>query len=169
MKNRIFMYLFIFSVLIIVFQYVNSKNIVDKYEVDINKFKSQNITLKDSITALSDTIFELNYFKLTGNEDAMSYFERQDYRIDDLVPAILDNLYTTNEYEGDDHPLVPYASMTEQKILINKARILNHRWIIANYTDGENWGEVFLNYTVDGMDSISFKLTDYLLYPSGSY
>ena len=169
MKNRIFMYLFIFSVLLIVFQYVNSKNIIDKYEVDIKKLKSDSVILKDSIVTLSDQIFDLSYFKLSGNEDAMSYFERQDYRIDDLVPAILDALYATNEYDGEDHPLVPYASMTEQKILINKARILNHRWIIANYTDGQSWGEIFINYNVDGLDKITFKLTDYLLYPSGNY
>lgn len=169
MKGRIFMYLFIFSILLVVFQYVNSKNIIDRYEVDIQNLKDVSDELKDSINSMSDKQFELSYFMLEGNEDAMSYFERQNYRISELSSAILDKLYETNTYEGSEHPLIPYVSMTEQKIMINKARILNHRWIIANYTDGENWGEIFLNYTVESLDKISFKLTDYLLYPSGAY
>ena len=41
MKNKILMYLFIFSLLLLVFQYVNSKNIIEKYEADIVKVKAK--------------------------------------------------------------------------------------------------------------------------------
>ena len=49
MKNRIFMYLFLFSVLLIVFQYVNSKNIIDKFKFNNGEFKKlkyKNISTK---------------------------------------------------------------------------------------------------------------------------
>ena len=41
MKGKIYLYLFLFSILVNVFQYVNSKGIIDKYEKDIKKFKAK--------------------------------------------------------------------------------------------------------------------------------
>ena len=41
MKGKIYLYLFMFSILVNVFQYVNSKAIIDKYEKDIKKFKAK--------------------------------------------------------------------------------------------------------------------------------
>jgi hypothetical protein len=41
MKGKIYLYLFLFSILLNVFQYVNSKGIIDKYEKDIKKFKAK--------------------------------------------------------------------------------------------------------------------------------
>ena len=41
MKGKIYLYLFMFSLLVNVFQYVNSKAIIDKYEKDIKKFKAK--------------------------------------------------------------------------------------------------------------------------------
>lgn len=165
MKRRIFMYLFIFSVLLIIFQYVNSKNIIDKYEVDIDKYKTK-IAQKDStIVALEDQNFELNYFNIDRNEDAISYFEAQGYNTDELIPAILDGLYAMNTYEGDDHPIVPFVSLTDSKLVINKIRIMNHKWIVANFTDGEYWGEIFLTYAIDENNDLKYKLVEYFMYP----
>ena len=137
------MYLFIFSVLLIVFQYVNSKNIIDKYEKDIKIFKSKIAENEKEIAELQEQNFELNYFNIDRNEDALTYFEAQGYDTDQLIPAIVDGLYAMNDYEGEEHPIVPYVSMTDSKLLINKVRVLNHKWILANFTDGEFWGEIF--------------------------
>ena len=41
MKKNILLYLLLFSLLVNVFQYVNSKSIFDKYETDIDKFKTK--------------------------------------------------------------------------------------------------------------------------------
>jgi hypothetical protein len=43
-------------------------------------------------------------------------------------------------------------------------KILNHRWIIADYSDGEIWGEVLLKYFVNEDESISFEVNQSLLY-----
>jgi hypothetical protein len=159
------MYLFIFSVLLIIFQYVNSKNIIDKYELDIMKFKTKLVQKDSTIATLEDRNFELNYFNIDRNEDAISYFEAQGYNTDELIPAIRDGLYAMNNYEGDDHPIVPFVSMTDSKLLINKVRIMNHRWIAANFTDGEFWGEIFLTYTIDDNNDLKYKLVEYFMYP----
>lgn len=165
MKSRIFMYLFIFSVLLIVFQYVNSKNIIDKYEKDIKIFKSKIAENEKEIAELQEQNFELNYFNIDRNEDALTYFEAQGYDTDQLIPAIVDGLYAMNDYEGEEHPIVPYVSMTDSKLLINKVRVLNHKWILANFTDGEFWGEIFVTYSIDENNDLKYKLVEYFLYP----
>ena len=65
------MYLFIFTVLLVLFQYVNSKNVLDSYETDITSFKVENKTLNDSLVILEDKILDLSYFNLERNEDAL--------------------------------------------------------------------------------------------------
>jgi len=164
MKSRIFMYLFIFSLLLILFQFVNSKSIIEDYDKKLTKLEERETVNKDSITTLRDENFELMRFSLEFNDDAMSYFEDQGYKISELVPFIKDELYKLNVYEGDDHPLVPYASMTGNKMMINSIRLLNHRWIIADFSDGKYWGEMLLNYEIVDKQELKFKLLDYLLY-----
>lgn len=39
MKSKFLIYVLLFTTLLIIFQYVNSKQIIEKYENDIKKFK----------------------------------------------------------------------------------------------------------------------------------
>jgi hypothetical protein len=165
MKARVFMYLFIFSALLLIFQYVNSKNVLDKYEKDIKKYKVANEEQKKTITELEDQNFDLNYFNIDRNDNALDYFIAQGYNADDLIKAITEGLYDMNDYEGEDHPIVPFVSMTGSKILINKIRIVNHRWILANFTDGEYWGEIFITYEINENNDLKYKLVEYFMYP----
>lgn len=167
MKNRIFMYLFIFAVLIIIFQFVNSKNILDDYEKRMNKMDERELVYKDSLRLADEKNFDLMHFQLEFNDEAMTFFENQGYSISELVPFIKDELLSLNVYEGDDHPLVPYASMTGNKMMINEIRLLNSKWIIANFSDGKNWGEMLLGYSIertDEKDELKFNLIDYVYY-----
>jgi hypothetical protein len=165
MKARVFMYLFIFSALLLIFQYVNSKNVLDKYEKDIKKYKVANEAQKKTIAELEDQNFDLNYFNIDRNDNALDYFIAQGYNADDLIKAITEGLYDMNDYEGEDHPIVPFVSMTGSKILINKIRIVNHRWILANFTDGEYWGEIFITYEINENNDLKYKLVEYFMYP----
>ncbi|MUU77308.1 hydrolase [Winogradskyella sp. HL2-2] len=160
------MYLFIFTVLLLIFQFVNSKNILDKYEADIVKVKAKLAESEKEVKALEDKNFELSYFDISGNEDALTYFEAEGYDTEQLIPVIIEGLYNMNDYEGDDHPIVPYVSMTDSKLLINKIKVLNHKWIIANFTDGEFWGEIFVSYEIDEENKLKYKLVEYLMYPT---
>ena len=164
MRSRIFMYLFIFSLLLILFQFMNSKSIIEDYDKKLSKLEEKEVVYKDSIKKLEDQNFELMRFSLEFNDDAMSYFEDQGYKISELVPFIKDELYKLNVYEGDDHPLVPYASMTGNKMMINSIKLLNHRWIITDFSDGKYWGEMLLTYEITDKQELKFKLLDYLMY-----
>ncbi|WP_387962097.1 hydrolase [Geojedonia litorea] len=143
---------------------MNSKHIIEDYDKKLTTSLAKENTYKDSILTLKDNNFELMRFSIEFNDDAMSYFEDQGYRISELVPFIKDELYKLNVYEGEDHPLVPYASMTGNKMLINSVRLLNHKWIIADFSDGKYWGEMLLTYEIVDKQELKFKLLDYLLY-----
>lgn len=164
MKQRIFMYLFIFTLLLVLFQYVNSKHIFEDQVGKIETLETKVKTYKDSVLALKDANYDLSLFDINFDDDALTYFEDQGYKTSELLPLIQDELYSLNEYKGEDHPLIPYAGTGGNKMLINSIRILNHKWIIANFSDAQIWGHILLTYElIDG--ELKFKLVESLLYP----
>lgn len=162
------MYLFIFTLLLVIFQYANAKNILDSYRIKTEKKEAQVEKLKDSVQKLFDRNYTLSLFTITNNDDALSYFEDTDLNRDNIEAMVMDALYNTNTYSGDEHPLVPYMSMTDTKMIINQARVVNHKWVLANFTDGKFWGELFLSYEIKDAE-VFFKLENYLLYTNSSY
>ena len=70
MKKNILLYLLLFSLLVNVFQYVNSKSIIDKYETDIHKFKTK-------IEKLENKKELETYLKNSKNSLLSIYFEIQ--------------------------------------------------------------------------------------------
>ena len=46
MKSKFLTYALFFALLLILFQYINSKQIIDKYEVDIKTYKAKIVTLQ---------------------------------------------------------------------------------------------------------------------------
>lgn len=164
MKQRIFMYLLVFSILLILFQYVNAKRVFEDMNNKLGNYKTQLVKYKDSVLVLQDNILEVSHFNLNRNEDAISYFESHGYNVTELIPYIKDELYRLNEVTGE-HPVVPYASSEGRKMMINTVKLLNHKWIIADFSDGEYWGEIFLTYEITEDKELNFNLVEYFLYP----
>ena len=65
--------------------------------------------------------------------------------------------------EGNKY--VDQPKMGEQKFIINKIKVLNHRWIVADYSNGTLWGDVLIKYFVKDDNSITFETVDNFLYP----
>jgi len=168
MKSKILPYLFIFTLLLVLFQYVNSKNVFEAYEKKLNAADEREATYKDSIMSLHGEVLDLMYFNLENNDDALSYFERDGYDTSELIPFIKDEIYRLNEAKGE-HPLIPYESMNDGRMLINKVRLLNHKWILADFSDGKYWGELFINYEIVDKKELKFKLVESFMYPPQSY
>lgn len=164
MKSKIYLYLFVFTLLLVIFQYVNSKSILEKYEEDITTAKERIEVYKDSLQTLQDNNYNLMYFNLEHNEDALSYFEKEGLDVSTLIPFLKDELYKLNEAKGE-HPLVPYAAMTDGKMMINNIKFLNHKWIIADFSDGKYWGELFLTYEINKDKEFTYQLVEHFLYP----
>lgn len=164
MKQRIFMYLFIFAALIVLFQYVSSKRIMEFQNQKIESLDKKVETYKDSIASLQNEMSDLSHFNLERNEDAISYFEKDGYNVEELIPFIKDEIYKLNEVKGQ-HPLVPYAASSGRKVMVNTIKLLNHKWIIADFSDGEFWGELFLTYQITEDKQIKFNVVESFLYP----
>lgn len=163
MGKRILIYLFIFALLSVLFIYVNDKRILDDKEERIEILQKEITEAKkknDSLVSLEGN----DYFTLSNNEEAITYFENRGIDTAELIANIEDAIISQNKAQ-DDNPLVPYAGM-EVNMRINRIKILNHKWIIADFTDGTYWGEVFLSYEVGEDGSINFNAEKSFLYPS---
>lgn len=161
MKNKIILYLFIFSLLYIVFQYMNAKK-ADKFfndrvsflEIQVDSLEAENKLLQDKNRNMS-------YFMLTEHDLARTYFENKEINPDELALKIQDIIIGMNGAE--DNPLVPFPGM-EGIMRMNHIHVLNNKWVIADFTDGVYWGEVLLEYFVEDDGSITFNSLDGFLY-----
>jgi len=167
MKNKIFMYLFIFAALFILFQFMNAKKAKESYDGKIENLHEK-IRVQDSLkTAVVDSLIDINldltYFSMESNEDAASYFEELGYNASKLALTISDQIIEQNK-PGKDNPIVPFVGM-EGNMAINKVRLLNHKWIIADFTDGVYWGELFIIYDVRDDGVVDFEVEKSFLYP----
>lgn len=164
MKQRIFMYLFVFATLLILFQYVNAKRVFEDMNNKLEGYKEKVERYQDSLVTLQNDMLDLSHFNLDRNEDAISYFEKEGYEISELIPFIKDELYKLNVVKGE-HPMIPYASSEGRKMMINTVKMLNHKWIIADFSDGEYWGEIFVTYQISEDKQLKFNLSESFLYP----
>ncbi len=167
MKSKIFLYLFIFTALFVLFQFMNAKKAKESYDAKIEnlqeRLKEQDSLKTVVIDSLVDINLDLTYFSLESNEDAASYFEEMGYDANKLALTISDKIISENK-AGADNPIIPFVGM-EGNMAINKVRLLNHRWIIADFTDGVYWGELFITYEVRKDGIIDFEVEKSFLYP----
>lgn len=164
MKKSIFMYLFFFAVLFIIFQYMNEKTIFESQEKDINALTVEVEKAKDSIKVLSTTVQDLNYFKLQGNENAMTYLENFGFEAKAVEELVSNSIYDQNLVKGGN-PLVPYDGINGI-MTVNKLKFLNHKWVLADFTDGTYWGEMILEYYFNEKNELKIVAIASLLYPN---
>lgn len=160
MKSRIYLYLFIFTALIALYLYMSGKSQLENRSVEILRLEEETSDLKDSLRDARLDLLDQQYFTLENNDDALVYYD--ELQLQDPSRYIADKLLETNEQRGDN-PLVPYEGM-ENDFKINKIKVLNHRWIIADFSDGKYWGELFIRYDLKSDLSVDFTLLDHLLY-----
>ena len=163
MGNKILMYLFIFALLFAIFIYVNDKRILDSKQEKIESLENQLQEAEMAKNGAAEIPGGEDYFSLENNDDAITYFENKNIEPGDLLIKIEDAIISKNK-AGEDNPLVPQDGM-EGDMRINKIKVLNHKWIIADFTDGTYWGEVFLTYEVSEDGQISFYPEKSFLYP----
>jgi lipopolysaccharide export LptBFGC system permease protein LptF len=160
MKTRIYLYLFIFTALIALFLFVSGNKQVAASENKVASLQEAITNLEDSLQKKELEVLDMQYFSLENNDDALAYYDHLE--LEDPSRYIADKLLETNEQKGTN-PLIPYEGM-ENDFKINKIKILNHKWIIADFSDGKYWGELIINYALKDDLGVDFKLLDYLLY-----
>jgi hypothetical protein len=119
---------------------------------------------KDSIAKLSEEVAELQYFSLQGNDNAMTYFENLGLEAAVVEQMVGDFIYDQNLL-GGGNPLVPYEG-TVGAMKVNKIKFLNHRWLVADFSDGKQWGDVLIEYFFDENDELQLTRLGAVLYPN---
>jgi hypothetical protein len=159
MKKSLFLYLFIIAVLMNVFTY---KYFSSKDGNELQLVKESNKRIKDSLATVTNKLYDADAFSLENNDRAQNYLMQNDISaFEEKVKQAL--LAYNDDKEGNKY--TDQTKMGEQKFIINKIKFLNHRWIIANYSNGELWGEVMLKYFVNEDQTISFEIMSSYLYP----
>ncbi|KQX15722.1 hypothetical protein [Flavobacterium sp. Root420] len=165
MKKSLMLYLFILAILMNIFTYMFYSREVkfgqERYDKTTKK-------LRDSINSVSGKLADADYFSLEHNENAQNYFDNSAsggkvILYEKLIPIVTEKLLDLNA-NPKGNPYTGQDKIGPNKFIINKVKILNHRWIIADYSNGEIWGEVLLKYFVNDDESINFEVNQTLLY-----
>lgn len=160
MKIKIISYLLIFVSIILLFQIVNSGRILKREETLLGYKENSIVILKSQKEILENQIEEESYFSLFGNQKAINLLGAK-YN-DSIVLVIKDALYEIN-ISDKKKLIIPYEDLGGV-FLMNQVKVLNHKWIIANFSNGSIWGELLIEYVIKEKE-INFKTIDHFLYP----
>lgn len=164
MKKSLFIYLFILGLLfnIFTFMYFSKQLAFEKGKYD--KLERKN---EKKWNAMQSKLVENSYFSLENNDNAQNYFNPDNatktIQIDKLISVVTESLLDLNS-NPKGNPFTGQDQLGANKFIINKVKIINHRWIIADYSDGEFWGEVLLKYFINEDETVSFEVIQSLLY-----
>ena len=158
MKN-IFMYLFIFSLLFNIFQYVNSNKILDAKEKEVVLAKSAMASTEKKM----DSIQNSNYFDISKDEDAQEYYYKRNLDYLKVMEKVNEDLLELNT-KSNGNPLIPYEPIDGKKFLVNRTKVLNHRWIVAEFSNGELWGQILVKYFYNDDKPTDFETVETVLY-----
>ena len=170
MKKSLFLYLFIIAALMNIFTYkyfTSKESSEQKPATETNDSQSASPkSLIDSINVLNNKLYDANAFSLENNDRAQNYLvESKINNIPAFAEKVTQALLAYND-DKEGNKYTDQAKMGEQKFIINKVKLLNHRWIIANYSNGTLWGEVLLKYFIEENGTISFEIMNSYLYPA---
>lgn len=164
MKKQLFLYLFVFALCINLFTYMFFTGEQQHDAARIEKIKSQ---LKASRDSLAVSISQGSYFSVENDNNALAYL--RDNNVEDVKAftiKVTDGILAKNA-DPKGNPLVGYESFEQTKYVINKVKLLNHRWVIADFNNNKQWGEVLIRYFINEDGSIDYETADTVLYPTG--
>jgi hypothetical protein len=164
MKKSILLYLVVLAGLFNIFTYAwfTKDQAFEKQRYEILDKK-----LNDSIAVLNNNLFDANYFSLETNDNAQNYFENKQtgefLNYKKLIPFVKDQLISFND-KPEGNPYTGFEKISERKFIINKAKVLNHRWIIADFNNGTTWGEALVKYFINDDKTVDFEVSETVLY-----
>ena len=158
MKNVV-LYALVFSLLFNVFQFVNSTKILEAKDQEVVKVKNHLKTVHDSVSQLANA----NYFALESDENAQEYFYNSNLDYQKVAFKVKEDLMVLNENKNGNK-LVPYEPIDDKPFIVNSSKILNHRWLIAEFSNGDLWGQILVKYFVSADKFTEFETVETVLY-----
>ncbi|MGG7034196.1 MAG: hypothetical protein ACI7YS_03270 [Flavobacterium sp.] len=165
MKNSLLLYLFIVLALTNLFTYVYFSKEVESERAKYQKLEQKS---ENEINKILIKNADAEYFSLETSQNAQDYFTNDEVTknvpYDKIMLMVKDQLLDLNN-NANGNPYVGFDKMNDKKFIINKVQFLNHRWIIADFNNGDIWGEVLLKYFINKDQSVSFEIIQSLIYP----
>ena len=159
------MYLFIFTALIALYQFKSASNYVENTQVALAKYQEtaeEYSKISSQIKSLEAQLEMAQLFDLTYNQDGQVALESQYKGPQDVSDFISDALIQTNINKELQHALIPFKS-ENAKYVFNTVKVLNQKWLIANFTNGTVWGEAILQFSINN-GVVNFLTEDAFLY-----
>ncbi|SCY11002.1 hypothetical protein SAMN05192588_1195 [Nonlabens sp. Hel1_33_55] len=158
MRRNLFLYLFIFASLIALILYVNGRNYQESIENDVISLRAKTVEQDALLDSIADS--QLNQpisFTLEQHQEAKNYFEKLGWTSERVQQNVTDQLLDLN-LESGGNPLVPFTGQG-RGFQINDTRFINHKWVLVNFSDNNQWGELLVTYTIQDEDTITLETT----------
>lgn len=130
MKFKIVFYLFLFVCIILLFQLINTNKILNHQDNLIQSQKSQQLSLKDSLSNLKKKLSVNKYFTLDQDNQTSEAIKKEllSYNIDGNLKELIQFLP-----EGE-------------RFLIDNIQLVNTDWILIGFRSVNIEGQAFLTY-----------------------
>ena len=159
MQNKIIQYLLIFISLIALYLFVSDLNKTEAFAASQERMTNRMEKLKDSIAQLVTDQTEHAYFSLMLNRDAQQAYPN-------LSPVDLQLLLEAYLLEQNDAPNGnPLRSSIGKGWIVNKISIVNHQWLLADFSDGIQWGDALFQYEININKQARLRLLNHVMYP----
>lgn len=163
MKNaKLFIYLLAIAVLYIIFQQVNGNKKIKADQLKIEKLQTKVNAITKVKDSLENEVLELSYFDLRHDEYAGEYVEDLGLATEIVESLVLDTLIAANSAEKDN-PYVPLAGL-DGTTKVDRVKLLNHKWAVADFTDGTYWGQVLYLYEITKEKTVTLEVITSHLY-----
>ena len=159
MRNKIIQYLLIFISLIALYLFVSDMNKSEAFAASQERMTERVETLKDSINQLVVEQTENAYFSLAVNRDAQQ--AHPDFSPVELQNILEDYVLSTNDIPNGN----PLLSALGSDWIINKIHVVNHQWILADFTNGTQWGDALIVYQIKSNGKPYLRLLNHVMYP----
>ncbi len=158
MKKSLFLYLFIFASLIALIVYINGRNYQEALEKDVISLRKQTMEKESILDSIRNVNFQqpLN-FTLEQHQEAENYLNKLGFTAEEVKQQVTDQLLELN-LETGGNPLVPFIGQG-RGFQINDTRFINHKWVLVNFSDNNQWGELLITYTIDDDRNIDLQTT----------
>lgn len=159
MRNKIIQYLLIFISLIALYLFVSDMNKSEAFAASQERMTKRVETLKDSINQLVVEQTDNAYFSLAVNRDAQQ--AHPDFSPGELQDILEDHILSTNDNPKGN----PLLSSLGSDWIINKIHVVNHKWILADFTNGTQWGDALILYQINTNGKPRLRLLNHVMYP----
>ena len=159
MRNKIIQYLLIFISLIALYLFVSDMNKSEAFAASQERMTKRVEILKDSINQLVVEQTDNAYFSLAVNRDAQQ--AHPDFSPGELQDILEDHILSTNDNPKGN----PLLSSLGSDWIINKIHVVNHKWILADFTNGTQWGDALILYKINTNGKPRLRLLNHVMYP----